>query len=171
MKRTQQAAYVLAAILFLIGGRGNDSRADSRAADDSQDFAVARAINEILDIQTKAWNDGDVDAFMEFYWKSDDLTFSSTGSTTRGWEATKANYKRRYPTRESMGQVAFSEIEVFALGDSAALVLGRWLLKRKPTDIGGNFSLVFRRIDDRWVIIHDHTSRTPEPSAADKEPS
>jgi len=70
-----------------------------------------------------------------------------------------------------MGQVAFSEIEVFALGDSAALVLGRWLLKRKPTDIGGNFSLVLRRIEDRWVIIHDHTSRTPEPSDTDKEPS
>ena len=52
-----------------------------------------------------------------------------------------------------------------------ALVLGRWHLKRKPTDIGGNFSLVFRQIEDRWVIIHDHTSRTPEPSDTDKEPS
>ena len=60
--------------------------------------------------------------------------------------------------RERMGKLVFARLEVTALSNEAALVLGRWHLEREPEPIGGNFSLVFRRIDDRWLIVHDHTS-------------
>lgn len=117
----------------------------------------------ILRDQEAAWNDGDIVRFMQHYWKSDRLTFSSTGTTTRGWENTLANYRRRYPTTEKMGRTRFTNLEVFPLGDTAALVLGQWFLKRQPDPLHGNFSVVFRKIDGRWVIIHDHTSRATEP--------
>ena len=113
-------------------------------------------------MQADAWNRGDIDGFMEHYWKSDKLTFSSGGKTTRGWSSTKENYRRRYPTPERMGKVTFNELDITSLGDSAALVLGRWKLDRKQEPIGGNFSLVFRRLDGRWVIVHDHTSRAED---------
>lgn len=144
--------------------------AAARAGDPAGGAASAEqtaktAINKILHTQAAAWNRGDIDAFMEYYWKSKALTFSSGGATKRGWEETKANYKRRYPTREKMGRLSFAEIEVTPLAESAALVLGQWRLRRKPAPIGGNFSLVFRRIGGRWLIVHDHTSRQPEPAA------
>ena len=120
----------------------------------------AAEIEVVLKQQAAAWNKGDIAAFMEHYWKSDELTFSSGGQTTRGWQATKDNYVKRYPTREQMGQLTFSQLEVQLLGDAAALVLGRWQLAREQP-VGGNFSLVLRKLDGRWVIIHDHTSRTP----------
>jgi len=41
----------------------------------------------VLEQQAMAWNRGDIDAFMEQSWKSDDLTFSFGGKTTRGWES------------------------------------------------------------------------------------
>ncbi len=123
----------------------------------------AAAITDILTIQADAWNRGDVDAFMNHYWKSDELTFSSSGNTTRGWSQTLDNYKRRYPTRETMGRLAFDDLEIRLLNDKAALVLGRWHLAREPDPVGGNFSLVFQHIDGRWLIVHDHTSRTPAP--------
>ena len=69
---------------------------------------------------------------MEHYWKSDQLTFSSGGHTTRGWQMTKDNYKLRYPTRERMGHLTFDGLEVTPLGDAAALMLGRWHLDRDP---------------------------------------
>ena len=100
---------------------------------------------------------------MQHYWKSDELTFSSGGQTTRGWKSTKENYERRYPTREKMGQLTFSQLEVTPLDDSTALVLGRWRLARDESPVGGNFTLVFRKIDGKWVIIHDHTSRAEGP--------
>src|SRR5262245_9092005 len=128
------------------------------AADDS-----AAEIGRILKEQATAWNRGDIDACMEQYWKSDELTFRSGGQTTRGWKSTKENYQRRYPTREKMGQLTFSQLEITPLGDAAALVLGRWRLKREESPVSGNFSLVCRKIDDQWVIVHDHTSRTESP--------
>ncbi len=118
------------------------------------------ALEDILQKQAAAWNRGDIDAFMEHYWKSDDLTFSSGGKTTRGWQTTKDGYKRRYPTRDQMGRLTFDRLEVFALGDTAALLLGHWRLDR-ANPVGGNFSLVFRKIDGAWVIVHDHTSQAP----------
>ena len=71
-------------------------------------------------------------------------------------------------TIKRMGKVRFAEIEVFLLGDTAALVLGQWQLQRQTDPVGGSFSIVFQRIDGVWVIIHDHTSRTP---AAIAEPN
>ena len=119
-------------------------------------------IQEVLAQQAAAWNRGDIDAFMEHYWKSDELTFSSSGQTTRGWKSTKENYQRRYPTREKMGQLTLSQLEIALLGDAAALVLGRWRLERE-SPIGGNFSLVLRKLDGKWVIVHDHTSKADMP--------
>jgi beta-aspartyl-peptidase (threonine type) len=121
---------------------------------------VAKEVHAILTQQADSWNRGDIGAFMEHYWKSDDLTFSSGGQTTRGWQSTKENYQRRYPTREKMGRLTFSQLEITPLGESAALVLGRWQLARDESPVGGNFSLVCRKIDGKWLIIHDHTSKT-----------
>ncbi len=123
---------------------------------DPQSFFTIR--NLLLE-QQKAWNKGDIDLFMQYYWKSDDLTFSSGGKVTRGWLATRGRYKKKYSTRQEMGTLAFDNLEVSLIDGDAALVLGEWKLTREGDDLGGNFSLVFRRIDGRWVIVHDHTSK------------
>jgi beta-aspartyl-peptidase (threonine type) len=120
---------------------------------------LAEELTALLTEQAKCWNAADIGAFMQYYWNSDELTFSSGGTTRRGWDATLRRYRQRYPTAERMGQLTFSDLEVRRLGETAALVLGRWHLSRDPDAIGGNFSLVFEKIDDRWVIVHDHTSQ------------
>ncbi|MCA9264926.1 MAG: nuclear transport factor 2 family protein [Planctomycetales bacterium] len=121
----------------------------------------AEAIHQVLNQQVLAWNGGDIEAFMEPYWRSDDLTFSSGGTTTRGWQATLDGYKQRYPTADDMGQLRFDGLEIQQLADNAALVRGDWHLDRSSGPIGGNFSLVFQRFDGQWFIVHDHTSRRP----------
>jgi beta-aspartyl-peptidase (threonine type) len=127
-----------------------------------RDAAMRGAIEAVLRAQQDAWNGGNVRAFMDHYWKSDDLTFSSAGKTTRGWQATLAGYLERYPTREKMGRLTLSGLEISTLGDAAALVLGQWKLDRQSEPVGGNFTLVMRKMDGRWVIVHDHTSRLAE---------
>lgn len=114
-------------------------------------------IRAVLDRQNQAWNRGDIGQFMEPYWRSADLTFSSGGKTTRGWQATYDRYLERYPERKAMGHLDFTNLEIREMGREAALVLGRWRLEREEP-IGGNFTLVMRRVDGHWVIIHDHTS-------------
>ena len=133
-----------------------------RTVADADNGDVRAAIESVLRTQVQAWNAGDIDAFMEHYWKSDELTFSSGGDTTRGWTATLNRYRERYPTRDQMGRLTLSDFEITPLGDSAAMVLGRWQVDRDNEPLSGNFSLVMRKIDDRWVVVHDHTSRKAE---------
>jgi ketosteroid isomerase-like protein len=116
------------------------------------------AIRKILDAQQSAWNEGNVDAFLEGYWHSPDLTFSGSGGIARGWDGVLARYKKNYPDRAAMGRLDFSDLEFRFLGKDAALVLGHWHLSRAQGDIGGVFSLVWQRFPEGWRIIHDHTS-------------
>lgn len=125
--------------------------ADGREAD-------REAINAVLSAQQTAWNRGDVDAFLVGYWRSPELTFSGSNGVARGWDGVLARYKKNYPDRGTMGRLDFSELEFRFLGPDAALVLGRWHLKREKDDVGGVFTLVWQRFPDGWKIIHDHTS-------------
>ena len=125
--------------------------ADGREAD-------REAINAVLSAQQTAWNRGDVDAFLVGYWRSPELTFSGSSGVARGWDGVLARYKKNYPDRGAMGRLDFSELEFRFLGPDAALVLGRWHLKREKDDVGGVFTLVWQRFPDGWKIIHDHTS-------------
>ncbi len=114
-------------------------------------------LKRIVEQQAASWNHGDIDEYMQAYWQSEHLTFSSGGEVERGWTATRDRYKRRYPDRQSMGTLKFSELEVQPLDEQVALMLGRWHLDR-DNPIGGNFSLVWKNLNGRWLIIHDHTS-------------
>lgn len=123
------------------------------------DDSATRQITAVLTTQAECWNAGDIDGFMEYYWKSDDLTLSSGGTMRRGWDETNARYRKRYPTPERMGKLTFLKLEIRLLGETAALVLGEWRLVREADPIGGNFTLVMQRHADDWVITHDHTSQ------------
>jgi beta-aspartyl-peptidase (threonine type) len=133
---------------------GSDPHAKDRAA-----------ITQLIKDQQLNWNKGDVDAFMEAYWRSPDLTFSGASGVQRGFEAVRARYKKVYPDRSTMGQLDFSDLEFHFVGTDGALVLGHWHLTRDKDkgDIGGVFSLVWQRFSEGWRIIHDHTSAVPPP--------
>lgn len=130
------------------------------AAEDRLNDRVA--ITKILDAQQANWNEGNVDAFLEGYWHSADLTFSGASGIARGWDGVLARYKKNYPDREAMGHLDFYELEFRFLGQDAALVLGHWHLSRAQGDIGGVFSLVWQRFPEGWRIVHDHTSAVVE---------
>lgn len=145
-------AVALATGVFLFAQRSALPKpADERKAD-------REAISAVLSAQQAAWNRGDVDVFLVGYWHSPELTFSGSSGVTRGWDGVLVRYKKNYPDRGAMGLLDFSELEFRFLGADAALVLGRWHLKRDKDDVGGVFTLVWQRFPDGWKIIHDHTS-------------
>jgi len=119
-----------------------------------------RQIRKLLDDQVAAWNRGDLDAFMTGYWKSEDLTFFSGDTVTKGWQATLDRYRKRYQADgKEMGRLAFSELRVEPVTGDWAVTRGRWQLTFKDgTKPGGLFTLVLRQIGEDWRIVHDHTS-------------
>jgi uncharacterized protein (TIGR02246 family) len=120
------------------------------------------AIIDVLNAQQTAWNRGDVEAFLEGYWRSSELTFSGSSGIARGWDGVLARYRKAYPDPDTMGQLEFSGLEFRFLGPDAALVLGHWHLARAKGDVGGVFSLVWQRFPEGWRVIHDHTSAVAE---------
>ncbi len=116
------------------------------------------AITRLLNEQSAAWNRGDIPAFMSGYWKSPELRFASGGNVTRGWQPTLERYQKSYPDKATMGQLAFTELEITALGPDAANAFGRWRLTREKDSPNGLFTLTLRRFPEGWRIIQDHTS-------------
>jgi beta-aspartyl-peptidase (threonine type) len=142
-------------LLIFLSGSSAFAQAPSNEARPTND--EVEKIIHVLELQTAAWNRGDLLEFMETYWKDERLTFSGGGQTMRGWQATLERYQRGYP-REKMGQLKFDEISCELLGSEAALVLGNWHLDFNGEQKQGNFSLVLKKFADRWLIIHDHSS-------------
>jgi uncharacterized protein (TIGR02246 family) len=116
------------------------------------------AIRAVLDAQMTAWNQGDINAFMDGYWKSDSTAFVDSSGILRGWQAVLDRYHKSYPNRQAMGTLTFSHLEITVLSPAAALVMGHWQLERELGKPGGVFTLVFRKFPEGWRIINDHTS-------------
>ena len=116
------------------------------------------AILNVMNAQTNAWNNGDIDNYMKTYWHSDSLMFIGKNGPTYGWEKTKANYKKGYPDTAAMGKLRFELIQVKRLSTEYYSIVGKWFLKRTIGDIGGAFTLIFRKIKGEWLIIQDHSS-------------
>ena len=116
------------------------------------------AVRNVLDRQNKAWNRGDVDAFMVGYWESDSLMFIGKSGVTYGYKNTLANYKKNYPDTATMGKLTFTLIQVKQLSPEYFHVTGKYYLTRTIGDASGHFTLLFRKISGKWVIISDHSS-------------
>ena len=119
---------------------------------------AASEIRNVLKSQQDAWNRGDIDAFMNGYWRSEDTVFVSGDEVTRGWQRVLDHYKKKYSDRAKMGTLTFSDLEITPLSNDSAVVLGSWELKRASDNPHGRFTLIFRRFPEGWKIVHDHTS-------------
>jgi ketosteroid isomerase-like protein len=117
-----------------------------------------RCIRQILIRQEAAWNKGDLKAFMKGYWESDSMLFMGKKGPTYGYQATLNNYLKSYPDTSHMGHFNSQIVQVKKLSPRYYMVIGQWHLTRSIGDIGGYYSLLFRKIKGHWCIIQDHTS-------------
>ncbi len=141
-------------------------RRGSPAADEA-------AIRKVLDAQVKAWNRGDLDGFMDGYWRDDELSFTSGDTVTKGWDATRDRYQKKYFTADKDGKMtgrgvlSFEDLQVESLSPTVSMVRGRFVLKSAGKDSTGRFTLTFHKMTDGWKITSDHTSGV-DPSAEKK---
>ena len=124
----------------------------------STNDADAIAIRQLLDKQTQAWSRGDLETFMETYWKSDSLMFIGKSGVTFGWTNTLNNYKKGYPDTTAMGKLSFDILLIKRLSYQYFHVIGKWHLQRNIGDLSGHYTLLIKKIKGKWVIISDHSS-------------
>ncbi|WP_113663060.1 YybH family protein [Pedobacter nanyangensis] len=116
------------------------------------------AILKVLEDQRQGWNKGDMDAYMQGYWKSDSLLFVGKNGPTYGWQKTLDNYKKGYPDKSAMGFLTFGIKKIEFLSKDRAFVLGSWNLKREKDEPKGYFTLLLRKIKGQWKVVADHSS-------------
>lgn len=123
----------------------------------AQDQDIA-TIRKVLAQQQQDWNSGNLESFMQGYWKSDSLKFISSRGINYGWQATLDGYKKGYPTIEAMGKLTFTIISIEKLSDESTMVIGKWHLQRTKDEPQGHFTLLWKKIEGRWFIVADHSS-------------
>lgn len=117
-----------------------------------------KKITDLLFEQQIAWNNGDIESFMKAYWVSDSLKFIGATGITYGYNQTYNNYQKRYPDKATMGKLKFEILDMSRLSENAVHMVGKWDLTREMGDIGGHFTLVWRKMNGEWLIVSDHTS-------------
>jgi len=145
-------------LLIVVLGLSVPLSALAQSSKPSKSSQSTAAIRAVMDAQRDAWNRGDIEGYMDGYERSEKTVFISGDNVTRGWQTVLERYRKSYDTREKMGVLSFSDVEVRVLSKDSALVIGRWMLKRANDEPHGRFSLIFRKTKVGWRIINDHTS-------------
>ena len=152
--------YLLFGTLFALTGlAGTGSLMAAATGDDA-------AIRQVLHQQQVAWNRGEIVDFMHGYKDAPDTTF--IGSTVRkGYRKILDSYRKHYATRQQMGQLTFSDMDVRLLPGASgevryAAVTGHFHLDRtargEAAQDDGVFSLLWEKTANGWKIILDHSS-------------
>ncbi|MEO6316809.1 MAG: nuclear transport factor 2 family protein [Chitinophagaceae bacterium] len=117
-----------------------------------------KEITDLLNRQTSSWNKGNLEEFMSGYWHNDSLMFVGKSGVTYGYANTLNNYKKNYDSQEKMGKLFFEMLKFKKLSADYYWVLGKWFLKRPVGDVGGHYTLLFKKINGKWTIVADHSS-------------
>ena len=114
-------------------------------------------IRLVMKQQEVAWNNHDLEGFMQGYWNSEELKFYGASGLTKGWNQTLANYKKNYPTKAESGILKFTINDIFEIQNRSYYVMGEFYLTREIGDANGVFIIIFKKIDGEWKIIADMT--------------
>ncbi|WP_223551862.1 DUF4440 domain-containing protein [Aestuariivivens sp. NBU2969] len=138
-----RALFLLICLMGYLSGNTQNSKHD------------VKAIKTVLEKQIMAWNNNNMEEFMESYWKSDSLKFYSPNGITLGWKNTLIRYKKGYPSKAHTGTLSFKINSISSIEDKSYFVLGEFFLKREVGDANGIFMIILKKIDGEWKIIAD----------------
>jgi uncharacterized protein (TIGR02246 family) len=140
----------------------------ARAATTYRPTAAQRATvrTELEAMLTRAaanWNRGDLDAFMGDYLPGDSTTYIGSRGIVRGPAAIRTGYARLFTGEIVRDSLSFTVLDVDPVAPDVANLIAQYILTRRvdgrdSVTSRGPTSLLVRRVDGRWRIVHDHSS-------------
>ncbi len=112
---------------------------------------------EAMTKQAQAWNKGDLDGYMNAYWKSDSLIFIGK-SMQRGWDSVNSSYQKLYADKSKRGELKFTYLKTTAFTENDVMIVGRWEVTIYEAKRGGYFTVLLKKINNEWKVVYDHTS-------------
>jgi hypothetical protein len=117
-------------------------------------------IENLLAKQVEAWNEGNLEKFMETYRNSEKLSFVGSRGPNFGWQQTLDNYKTGYPDKAAMGNLKFTILNISKIDKKTVFVIGKFDLTREIGNLSGYYTLVIQKFGKEWLIVSDHSSST-----------
>ena len=117
-------------------------------------------IRSVLKKQETDWNKGDIDSFMKGYLNSNDLVFNGSKGPFYGFKSVKERYKNTYPTKNEMGKLKFEILKISGITKHVAYLVGKYILIYPEHVDSGFFTLTFVKLNNEWLILSDHTSKS-----------
>ncbi len=142
------------------GTGGVSTASATRYAPTAEALASIRAeLTATLNHGARAWNAGALDDFMSDYWSDTSTTYVTRNGVLHGVEAIKGVYAARFAPGAQRDSLHFEGLEFDVLAPDLVNAIAYYVLMRGDSvATRGPTSLVMRRINGRWRIIHDHSS-------------
>ena len=146
---------VMGAALLLVGLCSQGFAQTSRI----EVVGMPEEVVRVMASQMNAWNQGNLEGFMQGYWPSDSLLFVGKSGITQGHSATLERYRLGYPTKADMGTLTFRNEKWVTVSRNSGWLVGGWHLEKDgQANAEGMYTLLWRRIHGVWVIVADHSS-------------
>lgn len=130
-----------------------------RVDDEAELEATVRAA---LDSSARAWNAGDLEGFLAVYRRDSTTTYVGAGGLVTGYEGIRGRYAPLFAPGAERDSLRFEDFTVREIADGVAVGTARWILHRDGRTVdAGPFTLVLRRFQEGWRIVHDHSSSDP----------
>ncbi len=118
-----------------------------------------KAVVKVLLDQQNAWNEADLEGYLEGYWDNEKVRFVTNSKIFNGLDEIRTMYQKGYDSPEKFGKLTFDIQVVDVLTADLAMVVGKYQLKRENEKRRvGRFTLLFRKINGGWKVVQDHTS-------------
>lgn len=153
------ARLLLLAVLFTTLGCHGHHRQTQHVCAPGQ-AKLSAELEQMMHASADAWTADDLDAFMLAFHNSPDLTFAIPPGITKGWQP----LKERYAKSIAKSNLWFTDIEKTVITADTALVFARFHneMKADKSYSTGLTTLLCKKIDGNWVIVHDHSSGLPD---------
>jgi uncharacterized protein (TIGR02246 family) len=117
-----------------------------------------KEIYEQLNRMADAWNRHDIDAYLDGYWRSDDLVIVVEGENLRGWDLLSKAYHSGYPNLEEMGTLTLDRVQIHLLSPDLGFALTWFTASFPKKKEFGTDTVILKKLPEGWRVAISHSS-------------
>jgi len=120
---------------------------------------AVQEVKKALEGQITAWNNGDLETAMTFYWNSPEMLWISKSGTEKGYQEVYDMFLQDFKDRSKMGVYTYEPLHIEQVSKDAVYFVFRWKIELDGKRLmGGVSSQVWKKLDGRWVVTSEHAS-------------
>ncbi len=120
---------------------------------------AVQEVKKALEGQIFAWNNGDLETAMTYYWNSPDMLWISKNGTDKGYQEVYDMFLQDFKDRSKMGVYTYEPLHIEQVSKEAVYFVFRWKIALDGKQLmGGVSSQVWKKLNSRWVVTSEHAS-------------